>query len=196
MGLYSDRTALVTLIGYARVSTSDQNLDSQLDALRDAGVTKRNIYIDKLSGKNRERPEFQRCMAELEEGDVLVVARMDRLGRSLIDLVNIVQEIADKGAGFKMLDKAEMDTTTPGGRLVFNLFASLAEYERELIVERTGAGLRAARERGRIGGRPPVTADDDKVKQVKQLHGAGLDVADVAKMTGLGRSTVYRYLSK
>jgi DNA invertase Pin-like site-specific DNA recombinase len=185
----------VTLIGYARVSTSDQNLDSQLDALKAAGVAKRNIYTDKLSGKNRERPQFQRCMDELEEGDVLVVAKMDRLGRSLIDLVAIVQEIAAKGAQFKALDQPTMDTTTAGGELIFNLFATLAQYERRLIVERTNVGLTAARERGRVGGRPAVTAEDEDVQNVKQLREAGMDVASIVKMTKLSKSTVYRYLS-
>lgn len=185
----------MALIGYARVSTADQNLDGQLDALKAAGVAKRNIYADKLSGKTRERPQFQRCMEELEAGDVLVVAKMDRLGRSLIDLVAIVQEIAAKGAQFKALDQPTMDTTTAGGELIFNLFATLAQYERRLIVERTNVGLTAARERGRVGGRPPVTVEDEDVQNVKQLREGGLDVASIVRMTKLGKSTVYRYLA-
>lgn len=185
----------MALVGYARVSTQDQNLDSQLDALRDAGVPARNIYQEKISGKNRERPQLEKMLEELEEGDVLIVARFDRLGRSMIDLVNIVNEIREKGANFKALDKGNMDTTTADGRLVFGIFATMAEYERERIVERTSAGLAAARARGRVGGRPKIKEDDPLVQRVQRLHSDGYEISDIIEMTGKSKATIYRYLN-
>lgn len=185
----------MALIGYARVSTGDQNLDSQLDALKAAGVPARNIYREKLSGKNTDRPQFQKMVDELESGDVLIVAKMDRLGRSLIDLVKIVHELDERGIQFKALDKADMDTTTAGGRMVFNIFAALAEYERELIVERTRVGLDAAKARGRVGGRPKVTADNPKVQRAKDLQAKGVEIEEIAELLKVSRATAYRYLS-
>ena len=185
----------MALIGYARVSTAEQNLDGQLDALKEAGVKARNIYQEKITGKTKDRPELQRCLEDLEEGDVLVVAKLDRLGRSMIDLVSIVREIEGKGAQFKALDKANMDTTTPDGKLVFGIFATLAEYERELIVARTNIGLEAARQRGRVGGRPRVEGDDPAVKEAKELKANGTSVQNISKILGVSRATVYRYLS-
>jgi DNA invertase Pin-like site-specific DNA recombinase len=190
-----NRIKTMALVGYARVSTGEQNLDSQLDALKAAGVQARNIYREKQSGKNTERPQFQRCMNELEEGDVLIVAKMDRLGRSLIDLVNIVQELQAKGVQFKALDKGNMDTTTPDGRMVFGIFATLAEYERELIVERTRTGLDAAKARGRVGGRPKVKADSPKVVRAKDLRDKGVEVDEIADILKVSRATAYRYLA-
>lgn len=185
----------MALIGYARVSTADQNLDGQLDALKDAGVKTRNIYQEKITGKTKDRPELRRCLDELEPGDVLIVAKLDRLGRSMIDLVGIVQEIESKGAQFRALDKANMDTTTPDGKLIFGIFATLAEYERELIVARTNVGLEAARQRGRVGGRPKVAADNPKVIKAKALEAKGLDIDDIAAAVGVSRATAYRYLA-
>lgn len=185
----------MALIGYARVSTADQNLDGQLDALKNEGVKARDIYQEKITGKTKDRPELQRCLDELELGDILVVAKLDRLGRSMIDLVSIVREIEDKGAQFRALDKANMDTTTPDGKLIFGIFATLAEYERELIVARTNVGLAAARQRGRVGGRPKVTADNQKVTKAKELEAKGLEVDDIASAVGVSRATAYRYLA-
>lgn len=185
----------MNLIGYARVSTADQSLDGQLDALAQAGVKTRNIFKEKLSGKNAERPQLKECLEALEPGDVLIVAKLDRLGRSMIDLVNIVNQIHDKGAKFRALDKANMDTTTPDGKLVFGIFATLAEYERELIVARTNVGLEAARKRGRVGGRPKVGADNPKVKKAKELDAKKVDIEDIATTLKVSRATVYRYLS-
>ena len=137
-------------IGYARVSTQDQNAELQTDALRASGCEQ--IHQEKASGKSRDRPELERCLQTLRTGDTLVVWRLDRLGRSLKDLVEIVQALQDRGIGFQSLTES-LDTTNAGGRLVFHIFGALAEFERNLIRERTIAGLAAARARGRRGGR-------------------------------------------
>lgn len=141
------------LIGYARISTDDQILDAQLDALNGAGVGR--IFADRISGSKRERPELDRMLDQLRDGDVVMVTKYDRLARSLRDLLDIVQAIKDRGAGFRSLAE-DIDTTTPAGRLVFHVFASIAQFERERISERTREGLEAARRRGRVGGRPPA----------------------------------------
>ena len=145
------------LIGYARVSKADgsQVLDLQRDALIEAGVSRKRIYEDRASGKSDDRPNLEACLKALREGDVLVAWKLDRLGRDLRHLVNTVQDLADRGIGFKVLagQGADIDTTTAGGKFVFGIFAALAEFERELIRERTRAGLAAARARGRKGGR-------------------------------------------
>ena len=144
-------------IGYARVSKADgsQALDLQIDALKKAGVKANHIYQDKASGKHDDRPGLVACMKALRKGDLLIVWKLDRLGRDLRHLVNTIQELLDKGVGFKVLagQGAEINTTTASGKLVFGIFAALAEFERELIRERTMAGLAAARARGRKGGR-------------------------------------------
>ncbi len=141
------------ILGYARVSTKDQNLDGQRDALSDAGAER--IFADTITGTARSRPELNRMMKELRDGDVVVVAKYDRLARSLKDLLEIVDLIQARGAGFRSLGE-DIDTTSPAGRLVFHVFASIAQFERERIVERTKEGLEAARKRGRVGGRPPA----------------------------------------
>ena len=138
-------------IGYARVSTHEQNLDLQRDELAHAGVAV--IYEDHASGKSADRPELQHCLKALREGDTLIVWRLDRLGRNLQDLIRIVTDLEAKGVTFKSL-KESIDTRGPAGKLVFHLFAALAQFERELVRERTLAGLEAARSRGRKGGRP------------------------------------------
>ena len=141
------------IIGYARVSTEDQNLDGQLDALKAAGAEK--IFADKITGTARSRPELDRLLDQLRQGDVITVTKYDRLARSLRDLLDIVDTIQAQGAGFRSLAE-DIDTTTPAGRLVFHVFASIAQFERERISERTKEGLEAARKRGRVGGRPPA----------------------------------------
>jgi DNA invertase Pin-like site-specific DNA recombinase len=138
-------------IGYARVSTKEQNLALQLDALEKEGCKK--IFQEKISGAKADRPELKKMIDQLREGGVIITWKLDRLGRSLRDLVNLMNEIQDKGAGLKSLNDS-IDTTTPHGKLTFHLFASLAEFERDIIRERTRAGLEAARARGRKGGRP------------------------------------------
>jgi hypothetical protein len=141
------------ILGYARVSTKDQNLDGQYDALKGAGAER--IFADTMSGSARARPELDRLLSELRSGDVVVVTKYDRLARSLKDLLEIVDLIQARGAGFRSLGE-DIDTTSPAGRLVFHVFASIAQFERERIVERTKEGLAAARKRGRVGGRPPA----------------------------------------
>ena len=141
------------IIGYARVSTNDQSLDAQNDALTSAGAGK--LFADKISGSKCERPELDRMLDQLRDGDVVTVTKYDRLARSLKDLLEIVETIGDRGADFRSLAE-DIDTTTPAGRLVFHVFASIAQFERERISERTRECLASARRRGRIGGRPPA----------------------------------------
>lgn len=143
-------------IGYARVSTNEQNLDLQLDALKQAGCKKKDIFIDKISGVKKERPGFDECMKVLQKGDVLVVYRLDRLGRSMVNLVTIIEQLREQGIDFKSICDGAIDTTTASGELVFNIFSSMSQFERRLIQERTKAGLDAARARGRKGGRPSL----------------------------------------
>ena len=141
------------IFGYARVSTADQNLDAQIDALEEAGAEK--IFTEKFTGKNRQRSALEKLLEQLRKGDVIVVTKYDRLARSLRDLIDIVELIRNREAGFRSLAE-DIDTTSPTGRLIFHVFGSIAEFERERIVERTKEGLAAARKRGRIGGRPPA----------------------------------------
>jgi DNA invertase Pin-like site-specific DNA recombinase len=178
-------------IGYARVSTSEQNASLQHDALKGAGCIK--VFTDKASGSLDRRPQLDRLLDQLRQGDTVVVWRLDRLGRSLKHLIQIVEDLAETGVGFKSLTEG-MDTTTSGGKLVFSIFGALAEFERSLIRERTMAGLAAARSRGRVGGRPPVMTPD-KIKVARQLYRAReLTVEEIAKTVGVSRKTVYRHL--
>lgn len=179
------------LVGYARVSTHEQHLDLQLDALKDAGCEK--IFTDKISGSKSYRDGLKQAMEFMREGDTLVVWRLDRLGRSLKQLIEIVNELSSKEIGFKSLQE-NFDTTTSGGKLIFHVFGALAEFEREVIRERTKAGLTAARARGRLGGRPKVM-DHKKVSMAKTLLGDGNNsVDDVCKILEVSRATLYRYL--
>jgi DNA invertase Pin-like site-specific DNA recombinase len=155
------------LIGYARVSTDDQNLDLQLDALLKAGCSKDKIYPDTISSGKADRPGLKQALDQLRAGDTLVVWRLDRLGRSLQELIGLINGIRAKGADFKSLTE-NMDTNTSGGKLVFHFFGALAEYERSIIRERTNAGLQAARARGRLGGRPKLAVDAAKRKKIER----------------------------
>ena len=178
-------------IGYARISTDDQHLDLQRDALTQAecGV----IYEDAASGKNTARPELEQCRKALRAGDTLVVWRLDRLGRSLPDLVQIVSELEQRGVGFESLTE-KIETGSASGKLVFHVFAALAEFERGLIRERTQAGLAAARARGRAGGRKPKL-DDQQVREIRALlRDPGMQVADVARRYGVSRTTLYKHV--
>lgn len=177
-------------IGYARVSTDDQHLDLQRDALAQAGC--RVIYEEKASGKNAERPELAQALKALRSGDTLTVWRLDRLGRSLPDLVRIVTDLEQRGIGFESLTE-RIDTTSATGRLVFHLFAALAEFERNLIRERTHAGLAAARARGRKGGRRPKL-DAQARREIDALLRGGVTAQDVARRYGVARSTLYNVL--
>lgn len=154
------------IIGYFRVSTDHQNLDGQFDALKAAGAEK--IFADKITGTVRSRPELSRLLDQLRQGDVITVTKYDRLARSLRDLLDIVDTIQAQGAGFRSLAE-DIDTTTPAGRLVFHVFASIAQFEREQISERTKEGLEAARKRGRVGGSPAALspAQRDEVKRMR-----------------------------
>lgn len=176
-------------IGYARVSTDDQNLDLQRDALRLSGV--QSIYEEMASGKATGRPELNHCLKALRAGDTLVVWRLDRLGRSLPDLVRIVAELEDKGIGFESITE-KIETASAAGKLVFHVFAALAEFERNLIRERTQAGLTAARARGRSGGRKPKL-DARQIKEIKRLMAdPSIPVSQIAERYKVSRTTLYK----
>ena len=176
------------IIGYARVSTDDQRLDAQIDALKQSGAER--VFSDKISGTKRSRPELDRLLDQLRDGDVVLVAKYDRLARSLSDLLEIVAIIETAGAGFRSLAE-DIDTTTPAGRLIFHVFASIAQFERERIRERTVEGLNAARAKGRIGGRPPALTADQKA-EVHRMKSEGRAVKDIAAMFKVSPATVKR----
>lgn len=176
-------------IGYARVSTEDQMLDLQLDALKADGCE--SIYQEHASGKSGARLELENCLKALRAGDTLVVWRLDRLGRNLADLVRIVNDLEGRGVGFVSLTE-QINTTSPSGKLVFHLFASLAEFERNLIKERTHAGLKAARARGRVGGRPSKLSGKDLAMAKALMADRDNDMGDIAKRFDVHRSTLYR----
>lgn len=182
-------------IGYARVSTKDQNLDLQIDALTKAGCADAYIYREEISGATRERPQLQKLREQLREGDVVVVWKLDRLGRSLADLVHLVTEIQGKGAGLQSLHD-NIDTTTPQGKLTFHIFAAIAEFEREIIRERTNAGLASARARGRKGGRPPGLSKEAQIKAAAatSLFNQKKTVAEICATLSVSKKTVYKYL--
>jgi DNA invertase Pin-like site-specific DNA recombinase len=180
-------------VGYARVSTEEQNLSLQLDALQQADCGK--IFQDRASGAKAQRPGLQEAQEYLREGDTLVVWRLDRLGRSLKDLIETVQLLEERGVGFQSLQEA-IDTTTSGGKLVFHIFGALAEFERNLIRERTHAGLQAARARGRKGGRPKAL-DNRKQALLYQLYDERkYSVKQMCEMLGISRSTLYSYMEQ
>ena len=182
---------MADLLGYARVSTTEQDASLQLDALRAAGCLK--VFTDKASGSLDRRPQLDRLLDQLRPGDTIVVWRLDRLGRSLKHLIQLIEDLAEKDVGFRSLTEG-MDTTTSGGKLIFQIFGALAEFERSLIRERTMAGLAAARSRGRVGGRPPVMTPE-KIKVARDLYRArDLTVEEIAKTIGVSRKTVYRHL--
>lgn len=178
-------------IGYARVSTEDQTLDLQRDALKRAQC--REIYEEEATGKNTGRPQLEACLKGLREGDTLIVWRLDRLGRNLADLVGLVADFERRKINFESLTE-RIETYSPAGRLVFHVFAALAEFERNLIRERTVAGLKAARARGRKGGRPSKLSAKE-IKTVRALlRTAEIPVAEIAARFGIARSTLYRTL--
>ncbi|MFL5665918.1 MAG: recombinase family protein [Ktedonobacteraceae bacterium] len=181
------------LIGYARVSTQDQTLDLQTDALKRAGCEK--LFTDTTIGAKFERPGLQEAMNHLRAGDTLVVWRLDRLGRTLKHLIATITDLSDKGIGFKSLQE-NMDTTTSGGKLIFHIFGALAEFEREVIKERTNAGLQAPRARGRLGGRPKIqTIDPKKITLAKKLYAdRNMPVQEICDTLHIGRTTLHRYI--
>lgn len=177
------------ILGYARVSTKDQNLDGQRDALATAGAER--IFADAITGTARSRPELDRLLTELRPGDVVVVTKYDRLARSLKDLLEIVDLIQARGAGFRSLGE-DIDTTSPAGRLVFHVFASIAQFERERIVERTKEGLEAARKRGRVGGRPPALSPA-QVVEVRRMRDKELrPLQEIAALFKVSSKTIRR----
>ena len=177
------------IIGYARVSTSDQNLDAQVDLLKDAGAEK--IFLEKRTGKDRQRPELRNLLDQLRAGDVVAVTKYDRLARSLKDLIEIVEQVDERGAGFRSLGE-DIDTTTSAGRLIFHVFGSIAEFERERIVERTREGLAAARKRGRVGGRPQVLSEEAKAEIGRMRDLDHRPISEIARAFSVSRSTIYR----
>lgn len=179
------------LVGYARVSTQDQNPALQLDALRAAGCER--IFTEKASGAQRDRPQLAAALSYVRQGDSLVVWKLDRLARSLPQLIETVAKIEADGIGFRSLTEA-IDTTTAGGKLIFHIFGALAEFERSVIRERTHAGLKAARERGRIGGRPAALAASDLAAAKAMLGDPNITVDEVAKRLGVSPATLYRHL--
>ena len=176
-------------IGYARVSTDDQELALQLDALSRAGC--QTVYQEKASGKDVDRPELIQCWKALRTGDTLVVWRMDRLGRSLADLVKTITDLEARGVGFESLTE-RIETRSATGKLMFHVFAAMAEFERNLIRERTQAGLAAARARGRVGGRKHKL-DEQQKKEIKALlRDPDISVSEIAERYGVSRTTIYR----
>ncbi|MTI31351.1 recombinase family protein, partial [Xanthovirga aplysinae] len=179
--------------GYARISTTDQNLDFQLDALNSAGC--KRIFKDTVSGAKKYRPGLDELLENLREGDVVLVWKLDRLGRNLKHLVELVTDFNERGIGLKSLNDP-IDTTSAQGRLVFNIFASLAEFEREVIRERTRAGLEAARKRGRKGGRPRGLSQKAKQKAIvaEALYREDLSVNEICEQLKIAKATFYSYL--
>jgi DNA invertase Pin-like site-specific DNA recombinase len=183
---------MTTTVGYARVSTFEQILDLQQDALTAAGCKK--IFTDTASGGRSDRPGLQQALDYLRAGDVLVVWRLDRLGRSLKYLIEIITTLNERGVGFKSLTE-QIDTTTSGGKLIFHVFGALAEFERDIIRERTQAGLAAARARGRMGGRPKKLDGAAKIAMAQALYDDQThSVADICTTLGISRTTLYRYV--
>lgn len=181
------------LIGYARVSTEAQGLEMQEDALRASGCEK--VYSDVASGAKSGRPGLTEALCDLRSGDVLIVWGLDRLGRSLSHLIEVVSELQNRGVGFRSL-REDVDTETAGGKLVFHLFGALAEFERSLIRERTRAGLEAARVRGRQGGRPRKLTDEQMRQAAVLLSDKSVEVGEVSRTFGVHRTTLYRQLKR
>ncbi|MDA8352815.1 MAG: recombinase family protein [Firmicutes bacterium] len=181
------------LVGYARVSTHDQNLNLQTDALREHGCEK--IFTDHVSGGKFTRKGLEEALEYIRPGDTLVVWKLDRLGRSLKHLIEVVNNLHEKGIGFQSL-RENMDTTSSGGKLIFHVFGALAEFEREIIRERTQAGLTAARARGKLGGRPRVM-DEKKIKMAQTLmQDPNYSVREICETLQVSKATLYRHLKK
>ena len=187
------------LIGYARVSKADnsQVLDLQIDALINAGVNEENIYTDKISGSKDERPGLKNCLKALRQDDVLIVYKLDRLGRNLKHLIQTVEDLTNRKIGFKVLSGqgVNIDTTTPAGKMIFSIFGVLAEFERELIIERTKAGLQAARARGRVGGRKFNLSKAQVRLAEASMKNRDTSVVELCKELKIIRATLYKYIS-
>lgn len=180
-------------VGYCRVSTHDQHLAMQQDALKNAGCEE--IYSDIASGAKTARPGLDEAIAYMREGDTLVVWKLDRLGRSIQHLIQTIQSLQNRGIGFQSLQE-NIDTTTSGGKLIFHIFGALAEFERDLIRDRTNAGLKSARARGRLGGRPPLL-DNRQIDRLVELYEEGRSsINEIFKIFGISRPSFYNYLNK
>ncbi|PAF20074.1 resolvase [Terribacillus saccharophilus] len=176
-------------IGYARVSTKDQNLEPQIEALEKEGCSK--VFSEKVSGRKQQRTELDKCLEYLRQGDTLVVYKLDRLGRTTKQLINLVGDLSDQGINFKSISN-NIDTSTPQGKFFFTIMAGFAEMEAELNRERTMTGLASARARGRKGGRP----SKDATKALKLYHSKEYSVAEISEMTGISQSKIYKELQK
>jgi len=179
-------------IGYGRISTADQNASSQEDALKAAGVDQ--LFIDTFTGTKSSRPELDRMKEQLRSGDTIIITRLDRLGRSTKDLLNLVSELDDHGVNLQVLEQ-NINTSTPDGKLFFTMIAAFAEFEREIMRSRTIDGLVAARARGRKGGRKPAMSDS-KIEMARKLYREGKQVTEIASVLGVSRPTIYRVLEK
>ena len=183
------------LIGYARVSTQDQNLDLQVDALRGAGVNIENIYQDKVSGSKSERIGLNACLKALRAGDILIVYSLDRLGRNLQHLIQLINDLNKREISLRVLTGAPVDTTTPHGKFLFSIFASLAEFERALIIERVNAGLKAARARGKVGGAPFKMTIPKLKTLVALIKDKKLSISEICQQLDVKTTTIYDYVS-
>jgi len=181
------------LVGYARVSIQDQNLDLQLDALNDAGCKK--VFQEKVSGKKADRVELKKAITYMRKGDVLCVWQLSRLGRSLKDLITIISDLNDNGIGFRSL-KENMDTSNAGGKLIFHIFGALAEFEAELISQRTIAGQEAARKRGVKIGRPSVMTEKEIATASKLMEEKSVSIKEILNMYNVSRPTLYRLVGQ
>lgn len=180
--------------GYARVSTQDQNLQMQIDELKKAGVEEQHIYKEKITGTRKDRPQLEELLKVLREGDTLIVWKLDRIGRSMKNLIELIEEFNEREVNFVSLHE-NIDTTSATGKLVFRIFASLAEFERDMISERTKAGLESARARGKKGGRP--SKKNEKVElALKMYKSKEYSISQITEATGLSKTTLYRYIEK
>lgn len=184
------------LIGYARVSTAEQDLSLQLEALRDAGCSPEQIFLDTASGAHTSRPGLEACLQVLVPGDTLVVWRLDRLGRSMAHLVAVIEALRGRQVGFRSLGDGAIDTTTASGELVFHIFSALAQFERRLVQERTRAGLAVARARGKKGGRTPLRAEEPRVRMAYTMYAdQSLTVCEICRVLRISQATFYRYVA-
>src|SRR6266481_1683132 len=184
------------MMGYARVSTSDQDVSLQWEALRRAGCQEPHIFCDTASGAHAARPGLEACIRALAPGDMLVVWRLDRLGRSMAHLVTLIEGLLQRQVGFRSLGDGAIDTTTASGELVFHIFSALAQFERRLIQERTRAGLAAARARGKHGGRIPRHADEPRVRTAYTMYiDQRLTIAEICETLRISQATFYRYVA-
>ena len=180
-------------IGYARVSTEEQSLNRQIDMLNEVGCEK--IFEEKISGIKRERQELIKMLEQLRKGDLIIVADLTRLSRSVKELFQLVEQIEAKGANIKSLKESWMDTSTPQGKLMFTIFAGISQFERDLISQRTVEGLAAARARGKKGGRPPKDEKDIKLAK-KMYEEKTYSISEIIKATGIGKTALYKYFKE